>query len=202
MIALCEEHHAKADAGTFTRDQLRELKVNLGARALVVKGSFDWMRRSLLGVVGGHFYYETPILIQVQGNPVIWINRDEEGYLLLNLRMISLAREPRAFIADNFWMSLGDPTDLVCPPHGRTVKISYANGDKLGVEFKEVETPDAFEQRWGVVAPDEIMFPLLTVEVTMNVAGTPISFGPRETKLGGTILRNNFSIRNGVGLSI
>jgi hypothetical protein len=45
MVALCREHHDKADAGAFTRDQLRQLKTK---RAHRVTGRFDWMRQDLL----------------------------------------------------------------------------------------------------------------------------------------------------------
>src|SRR3990172_955656 len=51
MIALCGEHHAKADVGAFTREQLREFKRGAIERAEEVKGRFDWMRHSLLAVV-------------------------------------------------------------------------------------------------------------------------------------------------------
>jgi hypothetical protein len=44
MVALCREHHDKADAGAFTREQLRQLKTK---RARVT-GRFDWMRQDLL----------------------------------------------------------------------------------------------------------------------------------------------------------
>ena len=60
MIALCLDHAAKADGGAFTDDQLRTLKKNGRQRAEEVRGQFDWMRRDLLAVVGGCFYYEQP----------------------------------------------------------------------------------------------------------------------------------------------
>ncbi|MDP9457654.1 MAG: HNH endonuclease, partial [Actinomycetota bacterium] len=50
---------------------------------------------SLLAVVGGNFYYDTPIIFQYQGEPSIWFNRDEDGYLLLNVRMLSTSGQPR-----------------------------------------------------------------------------------------------------------
>jgi hypothetical protein len=44
MIALCREHADKADHGSFTDDQLRELKQEGRSRAAEVRGRFDWMR--------------------------------------------------------------------------------------------------------------------------------------------------------------
>lgn len=50
MIALCREHHDKADAGAYTREQLHELKKN--PRTKDVVGKFDWMRNKLMLVAG------------------------------------------------------------------------------------------------------------------------------------------------------
>lgn len=50
MVALCAEHHAKADAGAFTPEQLRGYKSS--ARRTPVQGRFDWMRNKLLAAVG------------------------------------------------------------------------------------------------------------------------------------------------------
>jgi hypothetical protein len=45
MIAVCREHADKADHGSFTDDQLRELKREGRSRASQVRGRFDWMRQ-------------------------------------------------------------------------------------------------------------------------------------------------------------
>ncbi|MGI2155364.1 hypothetical protein ACROAK_21195 [Shewanella oncorhynchi] len=64
MIALCAQHHKKADGGAYTTEQLHELKKDK-ANAKLVKGSLDWLRKDLLAVVGGNFYYETPRIITI-----------------------------------------------------------------------------------------------------------------------------------------
>ena len=92
MIALCGLHHPKADAGTYSKEQLREFKRRAAERAEEVKGRFECMRHSLLAVVGGNFYYETPIVFQFRSEPIVWFNRDANGYLLLNVRMLSTSR--------------------------------------------------------------------------------------------------------------
>ncbi|MEP7217736.1 MAG: hypothetical protein ABI876_02405 [Bacteroidota bacterium] len=48
MIALCAEHHKKADAGAFTDDQLRQFKQRGVDPAIEIKGRFDWLRNRLL----------------------------------------------------------------------------------------------------------------------------------------------------------
>ena len=123
MIALCAEHHAKADAGVFTVEQLRELKLKGRSHAPEVRGRFEWMRRKLLAVVGGNFYFETPVILKFRDRPIIWFSRDSEGYILLNVQMLTTSNEPRAHIEENFWLLRGDPTDVESPPHGKLLSI-------------------------------------------------------------------------------
>src|SRR5260221_10290048 len=81
MIALCEEHHNKADAKAFTVDQLRQFKRDAPATAKDVEGRFDWLRHRVLAVVGGNFYYENSVIFKYQNRPVIWFKRDDKDHL-------------------------------------------------------------------------------------------------------------------------
>ncbi|WP_322847026.1 hypothetical protein [Pseudomonas sp. B33.4] len=90
MIALCAHHHKKADGGAFTTEQLHKMKVNR-ENAAVVRGNLDWLRRELLVVAGGSFYYETPRILVIDQHDVIALKRDDEGYLRLSAKMLSLA---------------------------------------------------------------------------------------------------------------
>ena len=192
MIALCSEHHAKADAGAFTVEQLREFKEQALEQAADVRGRFDWMRRELLGVVGGNFFIETPVIFEFRGQPVIWFERDRDGYLLLNVRMLTTSSDSRTVIENNFWLSQGDVCDFECPPSGRLLRVEYPNGDSLRIEFFELESavkaqgryPDALPEGWG------ISFPVTAVEIHENVAGAGIQFGPRVTTMGGGTIQN------------
>lgn len=191
MIAICAEHHAKADAGSFTKEQLRDFKRQAAARAQAIGGKFDWMRRDLLAIVGGNFYYRVRNVLVVRDQPCIWFNRDEDGYFLLNLQMLTTSGEARTVIQDNFWTSSGQLVDLQCPPSGRLLRVEYANGDMLRVEFSEVPSADALAQRYQLVSTG-IVFPLTTVEVQGTIAGTDIRFGPKATMMpGNTLLTNN-----------
>ena len=203
MIALCAEHHAKADAGAYTKEQLRALKQSAVNQSQLVKGRFEWMRHDILAVVGGNFYYQTPIIFQFRGDPIIWFNRDEEGYLLVNIRMLTISGQPRMIIQDNFWFSLGNPSDLECPPSGKVLSASYPNGDSLRVDFFELRSegdlitryPDSNPQQWG------IPFPITGVEVHNKVGGTKFEFGPTSTTLQGIHLQNNFFDRCKVAIN-
>ncbi len=202
MIALCGEHHDKADVGAFTKEQLRQFKASGRAQAAEVRGKFDWMRREIVGAVGGSFYHETPILIQFRDEPMIWLNRDEDGYLLLNLRMLSVSGQPRLRVTDNYWITRGEPTDFECPPSGRRIRARYANRDDLSIEFFDVRTLDDARSRYPNARPESWpwSFPFTAVEVQFAVGGTEIHFGPRLAVLPGhNIVQGTFS-RCGRGL--
>jgi hypothetical protein len=73
----------------------------------VVRGSFDWLRHRTPSVVGGNFYYETSTPVQFQGEPQICCTRDERGYTLQNVRMVSGSRDRRLQLDQNDWVVLG-----------------------------------------------------------------------------------------------
>lgn len=144
MVALCREHHDAADVGAYTKDDFREMKSRGRDRTEALSGQFQWRRRRLLAVVGGNFYYETAIPLQLQGRPVVGFNRDDQERFLLNVAMPSTIPEPRLYIEDNFWIEAGNPTNIECPPSGRTVAVEYANGDLIRVGFLKSRTAMLF----------------------------------------------------------
>lgn len=204
MIALCGTHHAKADAGAYTKEQLQEFKKRGADNARELIGRFEWMRRNLLAVVGGNFYYQTPTIFEFKGEPSIWFEHDEDGYFLLNIRMLSTSREPRMRIENNFWISRGSPDDLESPPSGKSLRIKYSNGDALAVCFFELESVQVLQARYPFANPVdwEIDFPVTAVEVNTKVGGTNVEFGPLHTKLSGGIISGGFFKNGRVGLAI
>jgi hypothetical protein len=201
MIALCREHADKADHGAFTDEQLRELKRTGSARAAEVRGRFDWMRRELLTVVGGNFYYEVPLIFEIGNRWCIWFNRDENHYLLLNFVMPSLSGQPRARIEDNFWLVTTEVDEVICPPSGRLVDVRYSNGDQFRAEFFPVAEPNDLVARYpssGIEGwIEDVVFPLTVVEVWETAAGTNLEFGPQMSRIGGMSIMGNFMRRIG-----
>jgi hypothetical protein len=202
MIALCREHHIQADNGAFTNEQIRTFKSEGKQNSALVKGRFNWMRNKLLAVVGGNFYFETPIIFQYKSDPIIWFERDQEGYLLLNVRMLSTTDEPRACIRNNDWINSGGEEDIQCPPSAKKLRISYQNGDLVDIEFFELSTiadaqkkyPEANITSWG------IDFPVTAVEVINRVEGTNIEFNATETKLNSFVMKSCFISHCNAGL--
>ena len=209
MIALCGEHHDKADAGAYTPEQLHEFKRSGAQRAEEVKGRFDWMRYDLLAVVGGNFYYRTPVIFQFRNNPIIWFTRDDDGYLLLNVRMLTLSSEPRIKIEDNFWLSRGNPEDLESPPSGKLLHVKYSNEDMLKVQFFELHSASIAQKHYPEADLEEKLkrfrdppFPVTAVEVHNSVGGTNLAFGPRHTRIGGGVITNSFFADNRGGITV
>lgn len=206
MIALCLDHAARADAGAFTNDQLRTLKREGRDRATAIRGRFDWMRRDLLAVVGGNFYYEQRLILRINDRPCIWFNRDDHGFLLLNFDMPSVASEARARIRDNDWIIPPDAADVECPPRGRTLDIRYANNDRLKFEFFTLESRENFAARYPDVSTSlwisAIPFPSTGVEISEKASGTIIEFGPRYTRIAHGAQISNTLVDHNTGPAI
>ncbi|MFM5254938.1 hypothetical protein ACEUBK_12595 [Aeromonas hydrophila] len=205
MIALCREHHIQADHGAFTPAQLHEFKRAGKESWKQISGKFNWMRNRILAVVGGNFYYETPIIFMFRGQPIIWFERDENNYLLLNVHMLTTSGLPRAYITNNEWFNVGNEEDIECPPSAKRVKISYPNGDMVSIEFFEINTIEDAKKRYPTARIGDwpIELPVTAVEVTNIVANSGLEFNANETKFGmGNVMRNCFSSHCGAGLSI
>jgi hypothetical protein len=202
MIALCAEHHAKAGGGAYTIDQLREFKASPFMKDKVVSGRFEWMRHDLLTVVGGNFYYETPVPVQYQGHPVVAVRRDSNGYFQLSAHMLSQSTDERTHLHDNDWIALGNPEHMLCPPNGRILDVHYVGGDRLRIEFFDVASPTDIESRYPGSQPSRwgINYPMTAVEITMAIGGTSIEFGPRHTTVGGLVMTNCFASHCRAGL--
>lgn len=184
MIALCAQHHKKADGGAYTVEQLHNLKKDK-FNATVVKGNLDWLRRDLLAVVGGNFYFETPKIITVDGVDLVSLLRDEDGYLRLSVNMLSCLAEERIIIKDNYWENVGFPVDLRSPPQGKELEARYHNGDYLYLRFIELESFEKAQKRYSTNIFEDLSFPVTAVEVSMTIAGTSIELTNKSSFLGG-----------------
>lgn len=203
MIALCTEHHAQADGGAFTTEQLKHLKHSKDAAA-AVKGRFNWLRNELLMVVGGNYFLETYEAVRYKGYPLIWLNRDDEGYLLLNIAAVTVDGEPRLSMEENFWTAHGNEEDVECPPSGKMLSAKYANGDSCSVKFLELTSPEALRRQYPSApkALFDINTPVTAVEVTLRLKSVELDIGPKETVINGNSMGGNFAVRCSAGIVI
>ncbi len=184
MIALCHDHHARAGGGAFTLDQVRALKREGRANAAAIGGSFDWLRDELLVVAGGCTFQNTPNILWARGSQVVWVTRNEDGLLRLNLNMPG----GRFQMRDNFWTDLSGAEAVTCPPSGRTLKVVYPNKDLLSVEFRQVTDLAEWQQRHGTAGlPDRLIFSVTTVEVGLRVKSWGLELLPgKPSTIDGT----------------
>ena len=180
------------------------MKRAAASTATSARGRFDWMRRGVLWVVGGNFYWDTPTIIEFNDEPIVWINRDADGYLMLNVRMLTTTAEERAVIEDNFWLARGEPSAIESPPNGKALPIEYANGDMLNVQWVEVPSAETAQARWTQANASAwpVDYPLTAAEATMRVASTDFALDPNASHFGGFTMVGCFFASNRVGLSI
>lgn len=199
MIALCATHHAKADA--LTADQCRQLKQSPNTDSVV--GRFDWMRDQIISIVGGNYYFETPRMVVFRGEPVVWYERDSQGHMLLSLNMLTTSRSPRARLVRNDWEVLGEPVDVVSPPSGKNLEITYDNEDRVAIVFREWNSLSHLTKdhpRLGTLSAD-LKFPLVTTEVEMVVGGTDVRFDAKSSQVGGVLITGSVMSHCAAGLA-
>jgi hypothetical protein len=171
MIALCATHHGRAD--NLTVEQVREVKQTALERAGEVAGRLDWMRRDLLLVTGTTIYYKPKTIVAVKGNPLLWFTRNAKDELLINAHTPDAKWRQRVSLLENDWVVRGNPADVESPPKGRSLAITYADGDRLQLRFQDWDTEDALAQAFplirGKVATDH--YPVTTVSIDMRLQG-------------------------------
>ncbi len=190
MIALCSEHHGKADAGAFTWEQLNAFKATAQDRP--VGGRFDWLRRDLIVRVGTNFSFKTPTVLTYGPHPLIWFTRDAEQHLLVNIQLANPAGDPRPVMRESYWVLSGKPVDVVSPRSGKNIDIKYQNGDRVRVDFKEVMSEDEGLRRFPKLWPSShiTVYPATICDLTYRIAGTTIDIGPSHFKVGGSSFRH------------
>jgi hypothetical protein len=205
IIPLCRIHHDMADAGTWTKGQLHTFKRSARQERGHVKGRFQWMNQQLLGVLGGNFAYECPTLLYCCKQPVIWFNRNHDGFLLVNLAMPRTEVEVVPILENNDWVVSTEVEDIESPPNGRILSVKYPNGDKLKIEFKPIETNQEAVKRYpdGTRYLAQLEYPLVGVEFEMKVAALDIDIGPTQMRLpNATTVRNSMAIQRAIGFAV
>lgn len=122
MIALCLEHHKAADNGSFTNNQLRQLKAN-PHRAEKVCGRFLFHRDRLL-LFAGVCAEATETIVEVRGQKLLFLTRDERGWMV-NLTIPNADGDPIFEMRDNCWTVLPDLFDVSCPPASDRLELWY-----------------------------------------------------------------------------
>jgi hypothetical protein len=146
MVALCLEHHKRADAGAFTPDQLREMKMQR-AETTPIRGAFDWRREHLIVRAGGITGIACPVLLRFGTTNGIWLSTDDQGNELLNLDLWSADGSLVYSMRDNDWVVASDVDDLDCPPAGKSLILRAPSlGIHLEIRFTAATLDQARER--------------------------------------------------------
>jgi hypothetical protein len=116
----------------------------------------------------------------------------------------------RAVMDENFWTVQEPPANLECPPSGRSLVITYENGDHLAIRFGKFERPVDLLTRFpaagriplAAVIGRELSYPLTLIEVENRIPSLGISFGARESTIASGTLSRNVSVRCAAGIVV
>ena len=86
MIALCLEHHALADGGTWTKSKLRSFK-KTPPDIQQIKKKFLWSESSIVYRLGGCYVASCSPIISISKIPILWETRSQDGRLLFSFKL-------------------------------------------------------------------------------------------------------------------
>lgn len=153
IVAMCVEHHGKADQGAWTKDQLRAFKDPKQNHANDrMQGQFHWKRERLVLLAGGNWWTGCAVLLQCGPIPLIWLSRDKDGYELLNLDLFDSDGVPRLQLRDNDWIVDRKVEDLECPPKKASLTVRTKTlGAELRIAFQPAD-PDVITAMAATIA--------------------------------------------------
>jgi hypothetical protein len=109
---MCWGHHAQADGGAWSHDELQAMKHR--QPDVAAAGEFGYRLDQLIRRGGGLMGVRTPVLLEIAGRNVIWLSNDEHGRQLLNLDVWGLSGELSFAMRDNEWVVVAPIDDLEC----------------------------------------------------------------------------------------
>lgn len=140
MIALCLHHHKMADGNSFTDDQLFKLKASpfLRNRGIQPKGLFQWRRENLVIFSGSNWYVGCPTILKVHGQQLIWLTRDNQENLRLNLDLRTQQGQEVLQMRENGWQLSTAPSHFACPPGGASLELRHLESTlRVSIRFQQ-----------------------------------------------------------------
>ncbi|MEK3986405.1 HNH endonuclease signature motif containing protein [Paenibacillus sp. FSL K6-3166] len=130
MIALCPSHHSMADRETWTREELKMLKIENEIKS--VKGKLHWNLRDSIVNAGSNFIIiKDRFSLRVLKNEIFGLSENENGQITLNALLWNQFGEVIIQIIDN---------DIIVAPNKVDDFVCNASGNKIRIESKENQT--------------------------------------------------------------
>jgi hypothetical protein len=142
MLALCPEHHTKADGGHWTKRQLREMKTTPYVDD-VLKVQWPWGPETLVIKVGSCLIVGSGSPIRLNGKRVLGFtphkNENLGGRTVLFDSDLRDQRGARWLRIENGWFDLGleNTTDVVFTPQSKTFKAVHADKTHMSWRFRK-----------------------------------------------------------------
>jgi hypothetical protein len=159
MIALCLEHHSRADRNAYSISQLKKLKEFPYLRDKNPVGDFSWKREKLVVRCGSNISFNCAIILQHNNIDVLYLSKDDEGNEVLNINYVGSDGEPILSMRNNNWVIHKKLSDLDCKTSGGEIRLKLENASPyFRIKFKAIEKidlrPKIISDLWS--APDEI----------------------------------------------
>ncbi|HBO45040.1 MAG TPA: hypothetical protein DD670_14145 [Planctomycetaceae bacterium] len=143
MIALCRQHHDFADAGGFSKDELRSLKTR-DYSADSVRANFPWAKMGMLIRLGGCYSGGSSAVLRISGDPVVSLTSGPSGLVFLSFTLrlpdgaIVASMIENAFQSDALTLH-----DLSCTASATRIKVWFAPRDiGLDLSFQRLTLDD------------------------------------------------------------
>jgi hypothetical protein len=201
MIALCAIHHAAADAGAFTNEQLLALK---RANHTQVQSSFQWRRKHTVFACGGNFAYRCGSMLRVGGIDIIYFEKDEYGFDTLSLNIHDICMNRIFSMRMNDWIARINVDDIESPPSAQRLTFKSAvHQVDIRIEFKDRAMLSSHDEqiatRFGIPADENVVFCFFTGSLPAPV---PVKFTNRNIQFQSVTMEGNCISNCNVGIQV
>lgn len=146
LVVLCPEHHHRANCGELIQEKVIQAKKNPFNKSMdYISKDFFLKKYSDVKVrVGGNTFQRVPVIIEVDGTPLISMVSDIDGYAVINIKFYNPNNVLLAEIKDNEWIAYRSPElwDIKYSPGHLVIN---RKSKKILLEFKINE--DYFDLR-------------------------------------------------------
>jgi hypothetical protein len=105
LIALCPNHHTEYDLGDFSREQIRDYKLNPFNKGRDVSKTFNIRGRIPIIEAGTNICRNTPVLLFVDEKNIVTLHK-QDNQLLLNALFYDKNNLLLAYIRNNEWHTI------------------------------------------------------------------------------------------------
>jgi len=158
MIALCAEHAKMADAGVYTKEQLKYYKANPFIKGKI-SALWPWEPENVVFLMGGSIFFGVRPLLTLQQKKVFSATRvlkpgATAHSIVFDLDLINLHGNPIVNMKEN-WLTIhtDELSALRFTPGSKEFVVSHTSGLKLGISFHRY-LPHGFQRHLSYVTND------------------------------------------------